>query len=99
MENPIKTTIILDVDSGREKPILFSKPNGIQPPTNREEAAKMLLTDINCMAQGITTLIRVAGNNQYADTNELINATIKTLYEALETSDKTASESESNNEH
>lgn len=96
MQNPIKNTIIIQIDSESDRQIQFSKPAGILAPTNRDEAGQMLLTDITCMAQAMKTLINVAGNNGYADKNELVNATIKTLYEALETSDKTASETESN---
>lgn len=96
MQNPIKNTIIIHVDTEAERQVQLSKPASIAAPTNREETRTMLLTDITCMAQAMKALIDVAGNNGYADKNELINATIKTLYEALEPSDKTASEQESN---
>lgn len=95
MQNPIKNTIIIQIDSEAERQIQFAKPPGIPAPTNREEASQMLLTDITCMAQAMKSLISVAGNNGYADKNELINATIKTLYEALE-GDKTATVTEGN---
>jgi IS30 family transposase len=96
MQNPIKNTIIIQIDSESDRQIQITKPASIPRPTNREETSEMLLTDITCVAQALKSLISVAGNNGYADKNELINACIKTLYEALETSDKTASEQPSN---
>jgi hypothetical protein len=95
MQNPIKNTIIIQIDSEAERQIQFSKPAGIAAPTNKQEASDMILTDITCMAQALKSLISVAGNNGYADKNELINASIKTLYEALE-GDKTATVTEGN---
>jgi hypothetical protein len=99
MEFPIKNSIYIEVDTDREIPIKFHKPNGTVAPTNPQEAANMLLTDIACLAEAITTLIYIAGKHEYADKNELINATIKTLYGALETSDNNPSETETNNGH
>jgi len=92
MEYPIKNSIYVEVDTEQEVPIKFHKPNGTVAPTNREEAANMLLTDIACLAEALTTLIYIAGANQYADRNELINASIKTLYNALDTSDNNPSD-------
>lgn len=99
MEKPIKNSIIIEVDTDNENPIRFHKPNGTKPPQTREEAANMLLTDIACLAEAITSLIYIAGAQQYADKNELINATIKTLYGALEVSDNNPSETEQKDGH
>jgi hypothetical protein len=99
MEYPIKNSIYIEVDTEQETPIKFHKPTGTVAPTTREEAAQMLLTDIACLAEALTTLIYIAGANQYADKNELINASIKTLYNALEVGDNNPSETEPKDGH
>lgn len=77
-------SIFIDIDTKREKPIIFGKPPDITPPENKEEAARMILNDISCLAEAITTLITMAGQNGYADKNELMVATVNTIYNALQ---------------
>ena len=77
-------SIFIDIDTEREKPIIFGKPPDITPPENKEEAAKMILNDISCLAEAITTLIIMAGQNGYANKDELMVATVNTIYNALQ---------------
>lgn len=98
MNNQIKNSIYIDIDTEREKPILFSKPPSIEQPKTPSEAAKMILLDIGCLAEALTTLIYIAGEYKYGDKNELINASIKTLYGALQASNNDSVETPISNE-
>ncbi len=80
----MKNLLLIDVDTDRDKPIVFGKSPDFEPPQTPEEAAAMVLNDIACMAEALTTLILMAGQNAYGDKAELVNATIKTIYQALE---------------
>jgi hypothetical protein len=78
-------SILIDIDTEREKIILFGKPPHIAPPETKEESKAMILNDIACLAESIKTLIIIASENQYGDINELTTATVKTIYDALTT--------------
>lgn len=94
----MKNTILIDVDTDREETITFGKsPNFVLPQT-REEGAKMILDDIACLAEAVTTLILIAARNGYADKAELVNATVKTVYQALNESNKTDEVTKKENE-
>lgn len=79
----MKNFIFIDVDTEREKPIIFGKPPEITPPENQEEAKAMILNDIACLSEAISTLILMAGQNGYADKTDLTVATVNTIYELL----------------
>lgn len=86
----MKNTIFIDVDTDREKTIVFGKPPSVTPPQNENEAAKMILNDIACLAESLTTLILMADLKGYGNRVELVEASVKTLNQALEASeDKT----------
>lgn len=76
-------SIFIDIDTDRNKPIIFGKPPDITPPSNKEEAREMILNDIICLAQALKTLIIMADENEYADKKELVVASIDTINEAL----------------
>lgn len=76
-------SIFIDIDTDRDKPIIFGKPPDITPPSNKEEAREMILNDIICLAQALKTLIIMADENEYADKKELVVASIDTINEAL----------------
>jgi hypothetical protein len=76
-------SIFIDIDTDRNKPIVFGKPPDITPPSNKEEAREMILNDIICLAQALKTLIIMADENEYADKKELVIASINTINEAL----------------
>ena len=89
-------SIFIDVDTDREKPIIFGKPPDFEPPQTKEDAAKMILNDISCLAEAITTLIVMAGQNGYADKKELTIATVNTIYNGLEQPDTLENKSPEN---
>jgi hypothetical protein len=80
----MKNSLFIDVDTDREKPIIFGKSPDFNPPQTPEEAAVMILNDIACLAESLTTLIIMAGQNNYGDKTELVNESIKRIYKALE---------------
>jgi hypothetical protein len=94
----MKNFIFIDVDTDREKPIVFGKPPEMAPPENKEEAAKMILNDISCLAEAIKTLITMASQNGYADRNELAIATVNTIYNSLQ-DPQSLKENETQDEH
>lgn len=75
--------IFIDIDTDREKPIIFGKPPDITPPSNKEEAKEMILNDIICLAQSLKTLIIMAQDNEYGNKKDLVIACVNTLNEAL----------------
>ncbi len=80
----MKNSILIDVDTERAKPIMFSKPPSIALPQNREEAAQFVLTDIACLSEALLALIKLASANGYADKTKLVDAATKTIILALE---------------
>lgn len=80
----MKNIIFIDVDSERDRPIIFSKPPEITPPENHEEAKKMILSDIICLSEAVATLIRMAYQNDYANKTDLIVGTVNTIYQLLD---------------
>jgi hypothetical protein len=79
----MKNFIFIDIDTEREKPISFGKPPEITPPQNHEEAKKMVLNDIICLSEALSTLILMAHQNGYGDKTDLSVATVNTIYELL----------------
>jgi hypothetical protein len=76
-------SIFIDVDTERDKPIIFGKPPDITPPSTKEEAKEMILNDIICVAQSLKTLIIMAHENEYANKKDLVIACANTINEAL----------------
>jgi hypothetical protein len=76
-------SIFIDVDTERDKPIIFGKPPDITPPATKEEAKEMILNDIICVAQSLKTLIIMAHENEYAAKKDLVIACINTINESL----------------
>jgi hypothetical protein len=76
-------SIFIDVDTERDKPIIFGKPPDITPPSTKEEAKEMILNDIICVAQSLKTLIIMAHENEYANKKDLVIACVNTINEAL----------------
>jgi hypothetical protein len=79
----MKNFIFIDVDTDRERPIIFGKSPEFTPPENHEEAKAMILNDIICVAEAISSLIKIADENGYADKKDLVVATVNTLYELM----------------
>ena len=79
----MKNFIFVDVDTDREKPIIFGKPPDMTPPENKEEAKEMILNDIISLAEALKTLITMASQNGYGDREELAVSTVNTIYGSL----------------
>ena len=75
--------IFIDVDTERDRPVVFSKPPHIEPPQTREEAAAMIVNDIATISHALKYLILMAGYNGYANKTELIVGAIQTINEAM----------------
>lgn len=69
----MKNIIYIDIDSDREQPILIGKGAESPIPQNKEETAKMVQIDINCMAEALVSLIHLADQNAYGEKNELLD--------------------------
>ncbi len=69
----MKNTIIIDIDTDREQPILIGKGPETTPPTTREEAAKMLMDDIACVTDALINLVHIVDQNQYGDKQILVD--------------------------
>lgn len=84
----MKNSILIDVDTDRnDRPILFGKPPDIAAPETQEETREMILNDIACVAEALTTLILMASSNNYGNKEELVVASVKTIQSILDTKD------------
>jgi hypothetical protein len=74
----MRNKIIIDFDSERSDRFIFSKPEDIAQPENREAAKSMILLDIGCLSEAIIRLILMAHDNGYINKDELIFSTVNT---------------------
>ena len=81
--------IFIDVDTERERPIIFSKPPHISPPETKEEESTMIVNDIISLAHALKYLILIAGHKLYADKQALIDGIVKTVNEAISENEET----------
>jgi hypothetical protein len=77
----MKNTIIVDIDTERERPILIGKGPETPQPTSSEEAKLLISTDIKDLCNALCSLIEVAHINDYANMDDMITASIKSLEE------------------
>jgi hypothetical protein len=84
----MKNSILIDIDTERDQPILIGKGQENEAPTTREEAREMILTDISCMCEALITLIHVADQNDYALKEDLVNKAIEQFNLLLVTPNK-----------
>ena len=93
----MKNSILIDIDTERDQPILIGKGQENEPPTTRDEAKEMILTDISCLCEALITLIHVADQNEYAHKEDMVNKAIEQLGLLL-TPSTTTEETTDNNE-
>lgn len=74
---------MIDVDSTREQPIMFSKSDSDKEPETKEEAFEMVITDIKCLTFGLATLINLAHVNGFGTKDELLEECVKALTTTL----------------
>jgi hypothetical protein len=79
----MKNTIYIEIDTEKENPITFSKPSGVEQPTDFDGAKTLILTDITCLCEGICTLVSLADQNKYAKKEDLIKAITGRLNDML----------------
>lgn len=91
----MKNSILINIDTEREQPVVFGKPPEVPQPQNKEEAGVMILNDIVCVTEALRTLIVMASLNGYGDKTELVDAAVKTINTALDVTAKKESENES----
>jgi hypothetical protein len=75
----MKNTIYIEIDSEKAEPILFGKGPDAVMPKNPQEAADMVLVDINCVTEALLSLIHLADQSGYGDQNVLLTETIAKL--------------------
>lgn len=83
----MKNKIIVDIDTDRDVVVKIGKDNPSSLPKNKEEAGKQIIKDIACLTEGLVTLIQLANDNGYKDSNESINDTITHLERAFSDKD------------
>lgn len=81
----MKNTIYIEIDTENVTPIMFGKGPNSKTPTNHEEAAEMILVDINCMTEALLSLIHLADQNNYGDKINITNEIIESLKKSIET--------------
>lgn len=59
----MKNVLIVDIDTERERQIMFGKGAGFILPTTDEENEKMLLTDIQTLVDGLNHLLVYANKD------------------------------------
>lgn len=77
----MKNSILVDFDSEREHPILFSKPPDTELPATKEGAYKMVVDDVATLSYAIKQLIILTSDSNIKQM--LVNGVIKTVNEAL----------------
>lgn len=79
----MKNLIIIDVDTEREKPLIFGKGPDYQAPTTADEAKEIIIQDLGCVLDAFLSLVHVADQNDYADKTDLVAKAIKELNQYL----------------
>lgn len=80
----MKNILIIDVDTTREKIMMFKKPNDIPLPQNTEEAKKMILEDVSCAFEAFCSLVNVVDQNGYGNKNDMVQTAIQHLNTLIE---------------
>jgi hypothetical protein len=79
----MKNSIIIDVDTDRTPIITISKPLDQEIPSDVDAVKAMILNDITCVSETLSTLINMADQNGYANKNNLVNTIVVRLQEML----------------
>jgi hypothetical protein len=79
----MKNSITIDLDIDRDQQVLFMKDSSFVQPSNREEAAEMVHTDIKTITAGLKILIDMAAYNGYGNVEEFVTYVNGELNELL----------------
>lgn len=75
----MKNILIIDVDTAREKVMMFKKPSDLPLPQNQEEAKTMILQDVSCAFEAFCSLISVVDQNGYGKKDDMLDTAIQHL--------------------
>jgi hypothetical protein len=79
----MKNSICIDVDTDRDPIIKISKPLGQEIPSDGDAVKTMILNDITCVSEALSTLINMANNNGYSKKEDLVKAIVSRLQDML----------------
>jgi hypothetical protein len=79
----MKNILIIDVDTTRDKVMMFKKPNDLPLPQNKEEAKKMILEDVSCAFEAFCSLVMVIDQNGYGKKEDMLKTSIEHLNDLL----------------
>lgn len=79
----MQNNLCIDVDTDREPIIKITKPSDQEVPSDFDTTKSMLLNDITCLTEALSTLINVADTNGYSKKSELIKAITTRLDDML----------------
>ena len=79
----MKNVVIFDKDTERDERLVITKPDGIEQPTNDEEAKAMIVEDISTTTEGLMTLVRIAHDSGYMDSDKSSELIIKYFKEGF----------------
>lgn len=72
---------MVDVDSEREKQVIFNKPSDFIMPSSPDEAKEVIIEDLKTLAHGLGCLIKIAEDSGYGSAETLLNESIELLKE------------------
>lgn len=76
-----KNTLIIDIDSEAENPVILSKPEETKKPTTVKETVDMMSIDFKTLCVAISEMIYVGHVNGYFDGKEVLDKCIEELEE------------------
>ena len=81
----MKNILIIDVDTTREKVMMFKKPSDLPLPQTPEEAKSMILQDVSCAFEAFCSLVSVVDQNGYGKKDEMLKTAIDHLNSLMTT--------------
>lgn len=75
----MKNTVIINLDYDRQVPVIIEKPVGIMKPKDESEAKEMIKKDIITASHGLFTLIEMANDSGYMDSDKAAELLITQL--------------------
>lgn len=75
----MKNTVIINLDYDRAQPVIIEKPIGIMKPKDTDEAKLMIKSDIITTTHGLFTLIEMANDSGYMDSDKAAELIISQL--------------------
>lgn len=73
----MKNVVVFDKDTERDEVLIVTKPDGTEQPTNESEAKAMIVEDISTATEGLMTLVRIANDSGYMNSEKSAELIIK----------------------